>query len=202
MRLLPLALVLIGCQSTKDKDGIEITGYLDSSRVTVSTASDPGATGVTVLVAGAPGAASDMDVVEIVNLDTGGSVDADVAEDGSFAAPTSAAVGETLELGGSGADPIEVAFEQPTPFPDYLSLNPHPPDADGLVLVTLELTAPHPTVDVLLSNPLRSLSAWTTADQAIYTGSIEGQVGDLIWVQALPADHAPTLAIEIPVPAN
>ena len=200
MRTLPLAMALIACQNAKDTDGIEITGYLDASRISVTTASDPTAGSVTVVVAGAPGAA-EAETLTITNLDSSGSVDASVSKDGSFAEPFAATVGETLQLD-AGADPIELVFDEPVPFPAYVSINPHAPDADRQVAVTVELASPHPDMAILVSNYSASRAAWLSVDDAIYTGSILGDVGDLLWVQAFTPEDKPTLAVEIPVPAN
>ncbi len=200
-RWIPVFTALWACSPDKGGDPVEITGYLDAGRIAVTTASDPGAGSVTVVVAGGP-EATDLDRITVTNLDTGGSVQGAAARDGSFAILFAAAPGETLEISGGAADPVQWTFQAPPPFPDYVSLLPAAPNAEGMSAFTLELTAPHPNLDVLLSNVQRSASAWMSRTDATYTGAISAAAGDIVWVLAVSADQGPTRAVELPVPAN
>lgn len=188
MNGLPLLFALLGlvagCADPAAPGAIEVTGYLDASRITFTQLN-----GLAV-AAGLDGATSVNATVDFTNVTTGDAQSATAGDAGAFVALVEAEDGDHLALRGadSPSDGQVVHDVQPDlPFPDAVAItgtpDPHDPD---LTVVEVSFSpgrldgrvwaSDWPRSDVVVLDVLEH--------GALHTGRVQGNAGILLvhWV--------------------
>lgn len=206
IKFLPL-LVALGCTSPNgdgsDSDGaIEITGYLDASRISVTSIESAASVEVIHAVIGEPEAAeSDLDVM-ILNDRTGDYDVATAGDDGSFGLQIMAMEGDILTLTQGDAEAVEVRSESHSDFPELVQFVVSPPNAESIVFVELEFVLAPTDLDFVMHTLHGHVAHLVPGDnEHLYDGHIGAVGGDLVLIHGLDGQHEPTRMIELHVPA-
>jgi len=205
IRYIPL-LVAIACASPSDDggtdtDAIEITGYLDASRISITSLGSAATGDVAHAVIGEPGAAEIGLDVMVLNERTGGYDVAAPADDGSFGLTIDATEGDALTITQGDADPVEVSADDLIDFPELSFHHLLPPNDEHLVLVELEFVEPQHTLDFVMHTLHGAAAPLTHFDDSrhTFTGHIHAGADQWILFHGLDGDRNATRLIELQV---
>ena len=207
-QILPLLVLLDvapACQPPRGGPGagdeaIEITGYLDTSRISWTHYGDRSQ------VAGQQGATTPEATVVLANLHTEARIEATASVLGAFVLSIPAAAGDHLELWAEEAPEDElvehdVVTDRP-PFPEPLSahatLGPH----HDVAVVELSFEPPLEGGHVWVVNPNTDAAAsvLNAFDHGtIHGGEIRGSVGDQLLLYWVPMDGPESLPLELEI---
>ncbi len=203
-RYIPLFLLLGACTTDGGSDSaIEITGYLDSGRISVTSILSTSADEVDHSVVGEAGAADPGLEVTALNARTGTEDIFTAAEDGSFALSVPALHGDVLSITQGDVDAVEFTSQELPLFPELM--NPAQvgaPDADGVVPVVLDFTEPQGELAYvmhILHGDVAELSVNPDLQHQV-NGHINAASGDSILIHGLDAVYEPTHSLEVVVP--
>ncbi len=192
-----LLLLTLACEPSVVADpdeAIEITGYLDSARTSVTSDEPFEEAAVTARVVGLSGASDQLGELTVSHEFSGDEVVVQVQEDGSFFAEILAANGDVLTLAQPGATPISLAAAPLAPFPDHTQTHIERPD-DHTMAVTLDLPG-DPLHTFVLSNPIQGLvvEMHQLAGTQSVAGEIDAEVGEHVLMHGVNGAGAATLA--------
>lgn len=191
--------LFVACQPPEPggDEAIEITGYLDASRVSWTVLDDR------VQAAGSDGAASPGSDVLLTNLDSGAEVEGSASDAGAFVLLIPAADGDVLELrvADDAAEHDVVTDRAPFPTPTHASAvtDPH---RDHVAVVELAYDPPLTGGHVWVSNPHHDgavilLDAFSGG--AFHGGHVEAVAGDVLLLWWVPAGGVESLPLELEV---
>ena len=195
----------MGCQNDAAfRRPIEITGYLDPTRVELTSRTQVGVDAVTIAVAGRPGATTSADPLVIRNERSEEEVEVDPTEDGGFWASIDALAGDEIGIAQEGAEAIAVAVELFEPLPER-EVAAHMSDDEERAVVTV--TFPGGLDEgwiVSLANPFLSLIVdLERTGEAGFEGQIA--VADpetVLELYGLTPDGDTTLSAPVEVPSG
>ena len=194
--------VLLGCSDPVGDDAIEITGYLDASRVSFTRVEDD------IAAVGREAAASPLSTVRLENETSGELREGLATEAGTFFVSVPAVDTDRLVLAVDGAGPDDQVAYDVAPhgaFPPHTHIVAHVDPHDlhvAVVEVTFEsvrddgrvwVTNPGAEGTVVLLDP--------SEGGLVHGGRLEGVEGDLLRAHWVPEIGGSSLAIEIPVGA-
>lgn len=193
---------LTGCQQPTDPGpgAIEITGYLDASRVAWTW------TGAVALAAGLEEATSASTRVSLANARSGASTVLFSGEDGAFVVSIEAALGDSLTLEASGAAESDTAHREviePPAFPEYVHVDAQvDPHQEGLVFVEVQLDPPREDGRLWVINQGQDtvVAALDVHEQgALHGGSVHGIEGDTLLLWFVPDAGPESAPIDVSV---
>lgn len=193
---------VLGCVDPSEggeDSAIEITGYLDASRVAWTTL------GTQVQAAGLEGAASPGSVALLENETAGETAEGPVGDLGTFVVAVAAAAGDHLVLYVDDAPAEdEVTHDVPThpPFPETEYAVAHTSDAHpDLVVVEVAFVAPQPDGHVWAAN--HRVDAVVVLDRFdgdhLHGGHLVGVAGDWLLLWWVPLEGVESQALEVEV---
>lgn len=202
-----LLLAALGCaQPTLDTDespkGIEITGYLDASRVGVSLLDDLGGS-ARADVLGLPGATGESGEISIRNDTSGTELIVQVAADGSFVGRAEVNEGDALVVArvDGNAEALALSVQEQPAFPGLADQIVHGPDPQGQATVELTfLEAPAADLSILLTSELSHEVVVMDVIGLTAEGTIAASSGHLVVVHGFHATDGGTSGVELLVP--
>ncbi len=198
-RIVPLLLLAAACNGPSVADtfqGVEITGYLDDSRVSVTASEILGEAPVDAWVIGTSGAAVDLDTVQVDNLTRDERSTGEVRPDGSFTVALQLALGDQLSVGG---DTVETPIVVDGPAV-HSALTPTHLDATRFaerVTVVAEFDS-DPLFHLALAHPRSGATVEMAPETLVrHIGAITAEPGDDILFYGYLSDAPDTTAVTV-----
>jgi hypothetical protein len=202
MRWTALMVALLGCQDPDGNGAIEITGYLDRSRVGWTRF------GADVVALGSEAAASSGSTVSLENTVSGELRDAVATDLGTFLLAVPAADADRLVLRVDGAPAgDDLAHDVPAhgAFPDHVHLVAHAdPHDPNVALVEVAFDPARDDGRIWVANPQvdGAVAVLDTADGGfLHLGQLDGSEGDVLRAHWAPDDGVESVEVEVPVGA-
>jgi hypothetical protein len=181
--------LLLGCRDPGDGPGaIEITGYLDSSRVSFTW---DGETVLAAGIAGATAAGSEISLEHEGERTTGLS-----SEDGGFSLALPASLGDQLLLQVAEEVLHHEVVEHP-PFPEGSHVLAVVEEGDALVEVTLDPPREDGQIWVVNhTHPADPVTLDLHLEGELHQGHVQGVVDDLLLLWFVPQEGLPSAPLE------
>jgi hypothetical protein len=186
--------LLLACQDPGDGPGaIEITGYLDSSRVSFTW------DGESALAAGTAGATDAVVELSLENVRSGEQALGLSSEEGAFSLALLAAPGDTLELRASEQS-LHHEVVEPPPFPDAAHVQATLEGDHALVEVSLDPPREDGRIWVVNhTHPADPVTLEVHVQGALHQGQVQGVAEDLLLLWFVPDDGPASAPIEHPI---
>jgi hypothetical protein len=196
----------MGCQNDAAfRRPIEITGYLDPTRVELTSRTQVGVDEVTISVVGRPGATTSAEPLSIRNERSDEEVEVDPTADGGFWATIDALAGDEIAIGQQGAETIAVAVEPFETLPER-EASAHLSDDQERAIVSVHFAAglDEGWVVSVANPPLSLISNLERTGEAEFEGQIavSDPADTVLELYALTPDEQSTLSAPIEVPVE
>jgi hypothetical protein len=195
----------LGCTSDSTiHHPIEITGYLDPSRMELTSRTQVGAeASALIAVAGRPGATTSTDPLAITNAQSEEEVEVDPTAEGAFWASIDALAGDEIEIAQEGAETVALVVEPFESLPEREVDVGFSDDHERAVVTVSFVGGLDEGWIVSVANPILSLIVdLERTGEVAFEGQIAADPDAVLELYGRTPDGVTTLSVGIEVPAE
>ena len=201
----PFLVVALGCQSDSTiGHPIEITGYLDPTRMELTSRTQVGAEeSATIAVAGRPGATTLTDPLLIRNARSEEEIDADPTADGGFWTSIDARAGDEIQIAQEGAEAVALTVDPFESLPER-EVGVHLSDDHSRAVVTVSFVGglDEGWIVSVANPPLSLIVDLERTGEIQFEGDIDADPSTVLELYGRTPDGVTTLSVGIEVPAE